>query len=372
MKKVIAICNLHKDPELGTLTNQRPLGAVTFLGRYGIMDFALSNFSNSQIDKTFILVKNGLLAIRSHIKGGVIYLNNTKLGFVSLLINEQMVGKDKKNTDLANIKRNLEIDKFDFDYVVIAPSHIVCSMDYRPYIVEHTSSKADISVVYSEIHSNGEQYAGLSSLSLGQNDQIIRTEKNNLKNKNVKLSLESYIISRKALIDLIVLSNHQRKSITLDEIIAKIINKKLMNVHGIKFEGYFIPITSLKNYINYSFELLNYHSRSQLFLDDWPIYSTNHNAPPARYGENANVRNCFIANGSIINGTVTNSILSRDVVIEEGAVVSNSIIFTGGKVGHRSQLKYVVADKKCFVGEYKSISGKQDKFFEINFGEKIK
>ena len=48
MKKVIAICNLHKDPELGTLTRQRPLGAVTFLGRYGIMDFALSNFSNSE------------------------------------------------------------------------------------------------------------------------------------------------------------------------------------------------------------------------------------------------------------------------------------------------------------------------------------
>lgn len=370
MKKVIAICNLHDDPSLGVLTKERPLGAVTFLGRYGVMDFALSNFSNSEIDKIFVLVKNGILAIRSHIKGGVIYLNNTRLGFVSLLFNEKALGKPKINTDLANVKANLNVEKFDFDYVVIAPSYVLTSMNYRPMVEEHAASNADISIVYSHIN-NSKNYKALNSLKIN-GDLITSIESNNLKEKEVNLCLESYIVSRKVFEKILKASEKESSSITAKEIVAKLINKKVLKAHAIKFDGYFVPVTSLENYINYSFELLNYHTRCQLFLQDWPIYSTNHNAPPAKYEKDADVQNCFVSNGCIIKGKVTNCVLSRDVVVEEGASLSNCIMFTGDKVGKNAQLKYVLADKKCSIADNKKLIGKENNFCQVGYGEIVK
>ena len=121
MKKVIGLCNLHDDPHLGLLTDNRPCGAVTFLGRYGIIDFTLSNFSNSGIEKVYVLVKNGILQMRNHIGNGSIWTNNTKTGFINLLINEKGLFSPKFNTDIANIRLNLPVDEIDFEYAVIAP-----------------------------------------------------------------------------------------------------------------------------------------------------------------------------------------------------------------------------------------------------------
>ena len=89
MNKIIGICNLHNEAHLGDITKNRPLAVLSFLGRYGVIDFTLSNFSNSHIDRVYILARKGFLAIRRHIASGAIYTNNTKLGFVQLLVNEK-------------------------------------------------------------------------------------------------------------------------------------------------------------------------------------------------------------------------------------------------------------------------------------------
>ena len=108
MKKVVGICNLHDDPNLGLLTENRPLGAVTFLGRYGLIDFTLSNFSNSHIDNVYVLVKRGITQMRNHIGNGAIWVNNTKKGFIRLLLNEKGLFAPKFNTDIANMALNIK------------------------------------------------------------------------------------------------------------------------------------------------------------------------------------------------------------------------------------------------------------------------
>lgn len=372
MKRVIAICNLHDNPNIGVLTKKRPLGAVTFLGRYGIMDFALSNFSNSEIDKIFVLVKNGILAIRSHIKGGVIYLNNTRLGFVSLLFNEEALHDKKINTDLANANANLDFKKFDCDYIIVAPSYMLASIDYRPLVAKHAASDAEVSVVYSNVNNNNNCYKELNVLSIDEKDRVLKISKNNINKPNANICLESYIVSKDAFNKIMDIYQKEDKSITAKKLFVKLVNNRKITCNAIKFDGYFVPITSLENYIKYSFDLLSYHVRTQLFKEDWPIYSTNHNAPPAKYGPNAEVCNSFISNGCEIYGTVTNCILSRDVYVEEGAKLTNCIIFTGGKIYKNAQLKYVLADKKCIVNHSKKINGKVDEFYQINYGETVK
>ena len=130
-------------------------------------------------------------------------------------------------------------------------------------------------------------------------------------------------------------------------------------------------LLTVENYVKYSFEMLNYSKRSLLFNPDWPIYTTSHNTPPALYGENAVVSNCFIANGSIIKGTVKNSVISRDVVIEEGAVVENCILFTKTKVGKDAVVRNVVTDKQAKIITSKNVCGDPDNMMFVDFGEII-
>ena len=149
------------------------------------------------------------------------------------------------------------------------------------------------------------------------------------------------------------------------------VNEELLDVRGYKFDGFIVPILTLESYFKHSLDLLNYHVRSKFFKEDWPIYTTTHNTPPALYGEKASVKNSFVANGAIIKGTVENSIISRDVVIEEGAVVKNCIIFTQTHIGKDAHLEYVLADKSVSVEEVKELKGTKDKVLVIKQGERI-
>jgi glucose-1-phosphate adenylyltransferase len=130
-------------------------------------------------------------------------------------------------------------------------------------------------------------------------------------------------------------------------------------------------ILSMQDYVDNSFKLLKYTERKKLFDDKWPIYTTTHNTPPSLYSKDAKVKNSFIANGSIIKGEVENSIISRNVVVEEGAVVKNCILFTKTYVGKNTKLEYVVADKNVSIVEMKKLKGDKNDVIFIKQGTKI-
>ena len=147
--------------------------------------------------------------------------------------------------------------------------------------------------------------------------------------------------------------------------------KGIYQLNAIPFAGFVAPILTFKGYTKYSFDFLDYAKRSQLFIPDWPIYTTSHNTPPALYGENAKVSNSFIANGSIIKGTVKNSVISRDVVIEEGAVIENCILFTKTKVSAGTYMKNVVTDKQVKILNSADVQGEKDNMMFVDYGEII-
>lgn len=366
MKKVIGICNLHDDPKLGVLTEKRPLGAVTFLGRYGCVDFVLSNFSNSRIDRVYVLVKNNIISMRNHIGSGSIWSNNTKTCSVSLLINEEGLSNPKFNSDINNMRANLPIDKMDFEYAVIAPSFMLASIDYRPLIEQHINSKKPFSVLYSVVANNGDEYKNCDSLII-ENDLITNIKTNNIKQETFNLSLESVIINKEMLKKCLEYDSKDN----IREVLKRMVKENKTEANAIRFDGYFVPMLDLQHYVNYSFNLLDSNTRSKLFLPDWPIYTTTHNTPPALYGKNADVKNSFVANGAIIKGKVRNSIISREVIIDEGASVHNCIIFTDSEIGKNVKIEYAVTDKNIKIADGKKVSGKPNKYIYIENGAKI-
>ena len=370
MSNVIGICNLHNEPHLGEITKNRPLAALSFLGRYGIIDFTLSNFSNSHIDRVYVLVRKGIVSIRKHIGSGSIWTNNTRLGHIELLINEKAISNKPFNTDLNNLKTVIDVEELDYEYAVIAPTHFLSSMDFRPIIEAHKNSGAQITAVYTHVSNANRQFINCRKYKV-DGDKIVDSTRNFGRTEEADISLETYIINKKTLRKLLKDSEKVSQLYSINDMINFYINEKTLDINGYCFDGFVVPILTLDDYINHSLDLLNYHIRSKLFLEDWPIYTTTHNTAPALYGKDAEVQNSFIANGAIIKGKVINSIISREVVIEKNAEVKNSIIFTKTLVSKEVKLDHVLCDKNVKIINAKRISGTDDEVIVISQGANI-
>ena len=370
MAKVYGICNLHDAPHLGKLTEKRPIGTVSFLGRYGLMDFTLSNFSNSGIDRVGILVDRHLHSVVSHVRDGSIWINNTKTGSQRIFYNEN-VPSSKFNTDVNNLLSNrLHFEEINADYVVVAPAFFLASIDFRKYIDLHIESGREISLIYKRVKNAKEEFL---------NCDVVKMENHLVKNfainmgtaKEAPISLEIFIFNFATFRELVNKTREISTLFNIRDLVNYCATNGIYEVNAFSFDGYVAPILTFDNFVKYSRELLSYEVRKQLFKEDWPIYTTTHNTPPAWYGENANIKNSFISNGSRVKGTVINSILSRDVIVEEGAVVKDCILFSGTTVGKNSHLQYVVADKNVKIKEVRDVSGEEDHFMYISFGANI-
>lgn len=373
MRNVVGIVNLHDSPHLGPLTMSRPLGATTFLGRYGLMDFTLSNFSNSGIDRVAVLAESDFHSIRDHLNSGNVWVNNTKLGFQRILTNEALLSVSKFNTDIANMKVNKKIFFRDnTDYVIVAPSFMLMSYDYHELLNKHIESGADVTVLCKHLDNNVDrEFFNCDVVSIDNEGNVDNFSTNTCRKKEVDISLESFIFNKAALETIINASNEVSLLYSLRKMVGYFAKNKLLKVKPCFFDGYVVPILSFEHYVRHSFALLDYEERCKLFRNDWPIYTTTHNTPPARYGEHANVTNSFVANGCIINGKVKNSILSRGVKVDEGASVEDSIIFTRSEIGANVKIKYVVADKRSKLVELKKVAGEKDNMLYIGKGEQV-
>lgn len=372
MKNIIGIVNLHDTPSLGILTMRRPLGVTTFLGRYGIMDFALSNFSNSGIDRVLVLAENEVHSVKSHLNDGQVWISNTKLGFQRILHNEKVASVSKFNTDIANLQSHYNIFRdIPADYVVVAPAFFVMSYDYNKMILRHIATGADISVLCKHINGYDKDYVNVDGAEIDREGTIKRFFTNTGRKNELDISLESFVFTRSAFERMLKETSEVSQLYSIRRMVSYYAENGLLDVKAVMQNEYVVPLLSFDHYVKYSFDLLKYSSRLLLFKDEWPIYTTTHNTPPTLYGEHANVCNSFVANGSIVKGKVKNSIISRDVVIGEGAVVEDSIIFTKAEIGKDVKIRYVVADKHSKLVTKKKIVGEKDKMIYIEPGVRV-
>ncbi len=372
MRNVLGVVNLHDCPHLGPLTTKRPTGATTFLGRYGLMDFTLSNFANSDVDKVVVLAESNYRSVRNHLRDGQIWVNNTKLGFQRILTNENLLSASKFNTDIANLMANKNVFyENEPTYVIVAPVFFLMSYDYNELLEKHIESGADVTVLCKHIDNSNKEFVNCDVVSLDDKGFVTDFTSNSGRKKEVDISLESFIINTDVLLDICNKQKDVSLLYSLRQMISYLTRNGELRVATQFFDGFVVPILSFEHYVRHSFNLLDSEKRAKLFLEDWPIYTTTHNTPPAMYGERAIVSNSFIANGCVIKGKVKNSILSRDVVIEEGAVVENCIVFTHTEIGQNVKLRHVVTDKFSIVNEVKKINRDKDDIMYIGKGEKV-
>ncbi len=357
MKRIMGIINLSESTEnIKELTLNRSIGALPFAGRYRLIDFALSNMVNSRIDNVAIVTQGKTRSLMDHLGSGKPWdLNRNRDGLF-------VFHPDVSSQDIVQRKGDIEIFKDNLDYlyrstqeyVAMSRSYMIASVDYEKVLKYHEECDADMTIIYANVL-NSSDFMNCDTVMVNNNHEILSIGKNLSKDEAIDISMEMYLMKRELLITII---EDAIQSGDGDHLKQCIFNRlPQMKVYGYRHYGYVACINSLTNYYKNGLDMLHNDIYSELFRGERLVYTKVKNEPPAKYTPTAVVKNSLIGNGSIIKGTVINSVIARGVVVEEGAVVKNSIVLQHATISETSNLEFMIIDKNVRISGKKRLSG---------------
>ncbi len=336
------------------LEDYRSIAAFSFLGRYRVIDFPISNMSNSGIDRIQVYIRRRPQSLVSHIGTGRHFNINSKSGYVKMMFTDSQEENDYYNTDVKAYLANLDhIENPSNNYVVIAPGYMVYTQDFDALLQTHIESEADITVLYHAVDDAKENYQSCYCVNLNKQKGVESFERNNGKVKNRNIFMDTYVMKKELFVELLKEAKKTSSMYTL----RMIINDKChdLDIRGVAHRGFFAPITDFKSYYDGNMELLDLKTAQNLFGASWPIYTRTSDACPTQYLDTAVVKKSFMANGCMVGGTVENSIVGRDCVIKPGAVVKNCVLMTGVEIGEGVHIEGQVVDKFAKVTKIKEL-----------------
>lgn len=347
----LIFANMH-DTSLGELTQNRTTGSVPFGGRYRMIDFALSNMVNSGISTVGVITKHNFASLMDHLGTGRNWDLARKRGGLVMLppYGRPGTGVYQGRLDaLCNAKGFLK--KTREEYVVLSDANVIANIDLSAVIDYHKRAGADITVVYKEMETSS--LGGKFHVLETDGDRVLDILECSGEAGKHKVSLEIFVMKRERVLDIC----HETEMHALTSLTKDYLRRHINKICAYNFDGYVDIIASQKNYYDANMRLLEKEARDELFCPRKPIYTKVRDDFPASYGLEATASGSLIADGCIIEGRVENSVLFRGVTVEAGAVVRNSILMQGTKVGKNSSLDFVVADKNVAIGENTALSG---------------
>ena len=371
MKNVLGIISYDDaSVKVAGLDEFRPIPSLSFLGRYRLIDFILSNFTNSGIKDIQVYVKNKPRSVIEHLGTGRQYNINSKHGRLRILTGEGSVQNESYNHDVASYLQNMTyIEHSNADTVIVAPSHMIYTANFKEVVEYHNETGADITVLYKAIDNANQAFIGSDSLILDSNKQVIDIEKNRGKYKNRNISVSAYVMSKELFINLVHLADNLSSFYTLKDALQDQV--KDLKMMGYAIDGYVACINSIQSYFSVNQALLDETIASKLFKQNWPIHTRTNDSCPTRYTKDAKVVNTLISNGCLIEGEVKNCVIGRGVVINKGVVVENSIILAGAIIGPNTHVKNTIVDKDAIVTKVKELIGSDNQVMYVKRSDRV-
>lgn len=341
------------------LQQYRPIGAFSFLGRYRVIDFPISNMSNSDIDRIQVYIRRKPRSLVEHLGTGRHYNINSKRGKLQILFSQNSSENDVYNTDIAAYYENIEmIQRSHQQYVVIAPSYMVYAENYDALLQTHMESGADITLLYHSVDNAKESFLNCDVLNLNRQKGVESIEKNRGSAKNRNIFMDTYIMKKDLFVDLIQKARKMSSMITLPQIVNASCSE--LDIRGVSHKGYFATITDFKSYFDANMSLIDLKTAQNLFNPEWPIYTRTNDSCPTQYFDSADVKNSVISNGCLIEGNVENSVIGRGCQIKKGAVVKNCVILANTIIGEDVHVENQVIDKWAQITKEREIVADSD------------
>lgn len=347
--------------DLRELSEHRPVASVPFGGRYRVIDFMMSNLVNSGCYQVAVLMRDKYQSLLDHLGSGKDWDLSRKRGGMFLLPPNAFAPKSSPLVT-ENYRTSLEalgsisdmLNKNKSEHVLICSADIVANIPLDEVMKEHKKSEADVTIVCTK-NPEGGAFDMFLDLSPRHEVEDIRNG-DNMGGKCKYKSIGIYIMKRKYLQSLLSdCVTHNLRSFERDAM--QHVFKRGDKVHGYVFDKYSAKIENVKGYFSASMDMLDKDIRDQVFLKNRPILTKIYDEAPTYYGEDAEVSDSLIADGSRIEGTVENSIIFRGCTIAKDAIVKDSIVLPNSSIGEGVELSYVVTDKGVTVRENRKMMG---------------
>lgn len=347
--------------DLRELSEHRPVASVPFGGRYRVIDFMMSNLVNSGCYQVAVLMRDKYQSLLDHLGSGKDWDLSRKRGGMFLLPPNAFAPKSSPLVT-ENYRTSLEalgsisdmLNKNKSEHVLICSADIVANIPLDEVMKEHKKSEADVTIVCTK-NPEGGAFDMFLGLSPRHEVEDIRNG-DNMGGKCKYKSMGIYIMKRKYLQSLLSdCVTHNLRSFERDAM--QHVFKRGDKVHGYVFDKYSAKIENVKDYFSASMDMLDKDIRDQVFLKNRPILTKIYDEAPTYYGEDAEVSDSLIADGSRIEGTVENSIIFRGCTIAKDAIVKDSIVLPNSSIGEGVELSYVVTDKGVTVRENRKMMG---------------
>lgn len=361
MSKALGIVNFAANNIwVDGLSEYRPIGAFSFLGRYRVIDFPISNMSNSGLNQIQVYARRKPRSLAEHLGTGRHYNINSKRGKVHLLFSESEVLDDMYNTDISAFMDNLEIiERNHCPYVVIAPSYMIYTANFDSLLQTHIESGADVTLLYHSVDNAKEHFLFCNTLNLNKQKGVLSIEPNRGNAKNRNIFMDTYIMAKDIFIDLIKKAKKTSSVFTLSDIVDMECSE--LDIRGVAHRGYFAAITDFKSYYDANISLIDYKSATSLFDEEWPIYTRTNDSCPTQYFDNSDVKASVVSNGCLIEGTIENSVIGRGCTIKKGAVVKNSVLLPDVVISENAHIENMVIDKHAKIVHVKDIVADSEK-----------
>lgn len=327
------------------LTKKRAVAAMPIAGSYRAIDFALSNMTNSHIQKVAVLTQYNARSLNEHLNSSKWWNFGRKQG--GLYVFTPTITADNgywyRGTADA-ICQNLDwLKKCHEPYVVITSGDAVYKLDYNKVLEYHIDKKADITVVCKELGPN-EDASRFGTIKMDDTMQIVEFEEKPMVTHSQTVSTGIYVIRRRLLIDLIEHCAEEERYDFVNDILIRY--KNLKKMYGYKIDSYWSNISTVEAYYQTNMDFLKPEVREYFFKTYPEVYSKVSDLPPAKYNPGAVVKNSLVGSGSIINGTVENSILFKQVFVGNNCVIKNSIILNDVYLGDNTYIENCIVESR--------------------------
>lgn len=344
---------------LGVLTANVAKPAVSFGGKYRIIDFPLSNCINSGIDTVGVLTQYRHLRLNTHIGIGIPWDLDKNYGGVTLLPPyEKKEGADWYAGTANAIYQNMEyIESYNPEYVLILGGDHIYKMDYEVMLDFHKAKGADATIACMPVPWEDASRFGVVICDDNSNVQEFE-EKPEHPHSNLA-SMGIYIFNWPVLKEALLTLKDQ-PGCDFGKHVIPYVHEKNHQCYVYEFNGYWKDVGTLGAYWESNMELVDIIPEFNLYEEFWKIYTNSYETAPQYLGENAKVERCIIGEGTEIYGEVTGSVIGSGVVIGEGTVIRDSIVMSGSHIGANCVIdKAIVAENvaigdnvKTSVGEY--------------------
>ena len=335
---------------LGVLTSDVAKPAVSFGGKYRIIDFPLSNCINSGIDTVGVLTQYQPLVLNSHIGIGIPWDLDRNNGGVAVLPPYERSDTSEWYTGTANaIYQNLKyMERYNPEYVLILSGDHIYKMDYEAMLDFHKQKNADVTIAAIPVPM--EEASRFGVVLTDEDKQITEFEEKPEHPRSNLASMGIYIFSWPVLRDSLIAMKDQCNC-DFGKHIIPYCHEGGKRLFAYEFNDYWKDVGTLGSYWEANMELIDLIPEFNLYEEYWKIYTKQDIIEPQYIAKDAVVERSIIGAGAQIYGQVSNCVLGAGVTVEEGAVLKDSIIMKNTYIGKDAYVEKAIIAENCTIGE---------------------